>query len=189
MKLALIMIVMMAMIVVPSAVAEQKMLVSGSLTDTRYEITITESYYKVGSDGNIAMIVEMYVNPCYPFEAEARIDDDNGTIFFLADDLVEYHLLEVLEVLYDENEPSCMMVEPPSCENWKIFFKGNIVNGTTITFPNPDGKYGENLLGFPKLKEDLTLFLDERLMVVAPENASWKILVFSDEEKFVVYRR
>ena len=177
MKLVLIMIVMMVMIVIPSAVAEQKMLVSGSFTETRYEITITDSYYRIGSDGNIAMIVKMYINPCYPFEAEARIKDD-GTIFFLTNDLVKYHLLEVL---YNENELSC--------ENWKNFFKGNIVNGTTITFPNPDGKYGENLLGFPKLKENLTLFLDERLTIVAPESASWKILVFSDEEKFVVYRR
>jgi len=166
----LILVIMMAIIVMPSVAAEQEMIVSGSL-GTEYRVTITDSHYQIGDNGNIEMIVKMSIYPCYPFEAEARMNDD-GTISFLADDLVEYHLLEVL---YE-------------CE-LKFFFEGDIVNGTTIIFPNPNGKYGENLLGFPQLEEDLTLFLDERLMVVTPENASWKVLVFPDEEKFIVYRR
>ena len=115
------------------AVAEQEMIVSGSLTGTEYITTITDSHYQIEDNGNVVMIVKMYLDPCYPFEAEARISGD-GTIFFLlacdnfyTDDL-KYHLVEVLS------------------EDWELFFEGDVVNGTTITFPNSDGQYGENLV-------------------------------------------
>ena len=72
--------------------------------------------------------------------------------------------------------------------SFEFYSEGNVVDNKVMF---PDGKGGENCLSFPQLEageERTTLFLDESLMVVPPNNASWKI-IFPVEDKFVVYNR
>ena len=90
-------------------------------------------------------------------------------------------------------------------DDWELFFEGNPFSEEVI-FPN--GEEGKNFLGhygtkifvvtprkesispqFEIVEEKLTIFLDDNLVAATSENSSWKILVFPDEEKFVVYQR
>ena len=186
MKLLIMIILMMAMMTMPSAMAEQEMIVSRSLTGTNYEMTITDSYYQIGDNGDVEMIVKMYLDPCYPFEAGVGMNND-GTIFFSVDDLVEYHLIKIISISLEL--PSCVVTETPSCE-WRLSFEGKTIDEKIVFFSEQER---EHIFLFPRFellgKEKITLFLDENLMVVTSENASWKVLVFPDEEKFIVYQR
>ncbi|MCK5084431.1 MAG: hypothetical protein KAQ64_02150 [Candidatus Pacebacteria bacterium] len=95
-------------------------------------------------------------------------------------------------------------------DEWKPFFEGNLTEA--VIFPN--GEEGEVLLGYEKNclrivreregffifnssllqfqaveEKELFLFLDEDLAVSGLEDSSWKVLVFPDENKFIVYRK
>ena len=101
-------------------------------------------------------------------------------------------------------------------DEWEIFFKGNCFSEEVI-FPNGEdgrvflGCYGTKVFRIVREREgdngilnsshsrfevvgttnrkEYFLFLDENLETSLLENASWKILVFPDEEKFMVYQR
>ncbi|MCK5084436.1 MAG: hypothetical protein KAQ64_02175 [Candidatus Pacebacteria bacterium] len=101
-------------------------------------------------------------------------------------------------------------------EGWDPFFEGNYFSEEVI-FPNGEegrvflGCYGTKVFRIVRERDDdgcvtnsssprfetvgttkrkeLFLFLNENLEISYPENSSWKVLVFPDEEKFIVYQR
>ena len=89
----------------------------------------------------------------------------------------------------------CIAISSTAISDWRdndnkfdFFSEGNVVDNKVMF---PDGNGGENCLSFPQIEsgeERITLFLDESLMVVPLNNASWKI-IFPVEDKFVVYNR
>lgn len=82
-----------------------------------------------------------------------------------------------------------MVITEEKDNDWELFFEGETINEKMV-FPNEKG--GENYLLFPPfevMEEKIVLFLDENLAVVTPENSSWKVLIFPDEEKFIVYQK
>ena len=88
------------MMMLPLTAAEQEITVIASVTDvidetsSELKAVITDSHYEIDNDGNVNMIVKIYIDVCYPFEAKAKMNDD-GTICFVRSTGVTYFLKDV----------------------------------------------------------------------------------------------